>query len=145
MSLSRHHIRYAHNPLHAELKQVFDHLFNESAPANTAGHRWQPRVDVREEAERFVILADLPGVDPANIDISMDKGVLSIKGERSADAHGEGDRVSRREREHGEFLRQFALPESADPESIVATNKHGVLEVVIPKRPQSTPRRIQVQ
>ncbi|KFN44669.1 Hsp20/alpha crystallin family protein [Arenimonas oryziterrae] len=145
MSLARHHLRYSHNPLHAELKQVFDHLFNDAAAANTATARWQPRVDIKEEAGRFVILADLPGVDPAAIEISMDKGVLTIQGERKADEPVDGERLARTEREQGAFQRQFTLPDSADAENIVATGKHGVLEIVIPKRPQSTPRRIQVQ
>ena len=80
----------------------------------------------------------------------MDKGVLSIRGERSAEERSaeersEGERYSRIERAHGVFYRRFALPESADPEGISATGKHGVLEITIPKRAESTSRRINVQ
>jgi HSP20 family protein len=75
----------------------------------------------------------------------MDKGILSIKGERNAESKDENERFSRIERSHGVFYRRFALPESANPEGIVANGKHGVLEIVIPKRPETTPRRIQVQ
>jgi HSP20 family protein len=101
-------------------------------------------VDIKEEADRFLILADLPGVDPNAIEVQMDKGILSIKGERQAESVTEGDRYSRVERAHGVFYRRFALPDSANPEGITATGKHGVLEISIPKRPETTPRRIQV-
>jgi len=104
-----------------------------------------PRVDIKEEAERFVIFVDLPGLDPKDIEVNMDKGVLSIKGERKAESRVENERYSRVERAHGIFYRRFALPESANPEGIAATGKNGVLEIAIPKRPETTPRRITVQ
>ena len=75
----------------------------------------------------------------------MDKGILSIKGERTAEERSEGERYSRVERAHGVFYRRFALPESANPDGISATGRNGVLEISIPKRPESTPRRINVQ
>jgi HSP20 family protein len=102
-------------------------------------------VDIREEDNRFVIFADLPGVDPKDIEVNMDKGILSIRGERSMESRTEDERFSRIERAHGVFHRRFALPESADPEGIAASGRHGVLEITIPKRPETTPRRIQVQ
>ncbi len=110
-----------------------------------ASGQWVPRVDIREEADRFVILADVPGVDPQAIEIQMDKGVLSLKGERAVDAVGEDVRPTRSERGHGAFERRFALPDSADAEAITASGRHGVLRIDIPKRAETTPRRIQVQ
>jgi HSP20 family protein len=101
-------------------------------------------VDIKEEADRFVLYADIPGVDPDAIDIQMDKGLLTIKGERSSVRREEGERYSRVERSHGVFHRRFALPDSADPDGITASGEHGVLEIVIPKRPETTPRRIRV-
>jgi HSP20 family protein len=74
----------------------------------------------------------------------MDKGMLTIKGERRAERSVQNERYSRVERLHGSFHRRFALPDSADPEGITASGSNGVLEIVIPKRPESTPRRIQV-
>jgi HSP20 family protein len=139
--IRHHHLR--HHPLHDELRQAFAPWFAErDAPASAA---WTPRCDIREDAERFVILADLPGIDPKDIEIAMDKGILSIRGERAAEAKDEAERPSRRERAHGVFHRRFALPESADADGIVATGRHGVLEIAIPKRAAATPRRIQVQ
>jgi HSP20 family protein len=147
MSLIRHHAWNQRNPFQDEIKQVFDKFFGETDAdaSSVVTSQWVPRVDIKEEAERFVIFADLPGVDPKDIEIHMDKGILSIKGERSTESKDENERFSRIERSHGVFYRRFALPESANPEGIAATGRHGVLEIVIPKRPETTPRRIQVQ
>lgn len=143
MSLSRHFVTHPSHLQH-QIRQAFGQLAGDDATPS-APSQWVPRVDIKEEAERFVIFADLPGVDPNSIEVQMDKGVLSIKGERSTGSAEEGTRFSRVERAHGQFSRRFALPDSANPEGITATGKHGVLEITIPKRPEVTPRRIQVQ
>jgi HSP20 family protein len=129
-----------------EMKQVFDKFFGETDTdqSNVVTSQWTPRVDIKEEPERFVILADIPGVEPKDIEIHMDKGILSIKGERSVESSVDNDRYSRVERAHGMFYRRFALPDSANPEGIAAKGKNGVLEITIPKKPETTPRRIQV-
>jgi HSP20 family protein len=133
--------------LQDEMKQMFDKFFNagDGDASSVVTSQWVPRVDIREEDNRFVIFADLPGVDPKDIEVNMDKGILSIRGERSMESRTEDERFSRIERAHGVFHRRFALPESADPEGIAASGRHGVLEITIPKRPETTPRRIQVQ
>ena len=147
MSLIRHQPWTTNNPLHEEIKQVFDKFLNDTDTdaSSVVTSQWVPRVDIKEEAERFVIFVDLPGVDPKDIEVNMDKGILSIKGERKAESRVESERYSRVERAHGIFYRRFALPESANPEGIAATGKNGVLEIAIPKRPETTPRRITVQ
>ena len=148
MTLTRH-LGWNHNPqpLQDEIKQVFERFFGETETdaSSVVTSQWVPRVDIKEEPNRFVIFADLPGVDPNAIEVHMDKGVLSIRGERQSETRAENERYSRVERAHGIFYRRFALPESADPEGIVATGRHGVLEITIPKRPETTPRRISVQ
>lgn len=143
-------IRYtAQHPrlLQEEIKQVFEKFLSgdDTDASSVVTSQWVPRVDVKEEADRFLILADLPGVDPNSIEVHMDKGILSIKGERKTESVSEGKGYSRVERAHGSFYRRFSLPDSANPEGITATGKHGVLEISIPKRPETTPRRIQVQ
>jgi len=126
--------------------RAFQHAFDRfagsdgSLPAGVAS--WAPRVDIREEGGRFVIRADVPGVDPAAIEVSMDRNVLSISGERAADPTDASGRFSRQERSHGPFHRRFVLPDIVDAEHISASNRHGVLEIVIPKRAESAPRRI---
>ncbi len=133
--------------LQDEFRQVFERFFQGSDLADGSSvvtSQWTPRVDIREDANRFVILADLPGVDPSDVEILMDKGILSIKGERRAEVEDANERFSRIERRYGSFHRRFALPDGADPDGITAHGRHGVLEIHIPKRPESTPRRIPV-
>jgi HSP20 family protein len=133
--------------LHDELKQAFDKFFSavdEGDQSNVVTSQWTPRVDIKEESNRFLIFADIPGVDPKEIEVHMEKGILSIKGERKSETKEEGDNFTRVERSRGVFYRRFALPDSADPEKITAAGKHGVLEITIPKKPETTPRRISI-
>ena len=106
---------------------------------------WTPSVDVKEEAERFVIHADIPGVDPKDIDISMEDGVLSLSGERKTETRDQQDGWTRTERRSGRFLRRFTLPEGTDAENISAHGSHGVLEITIPKIAKVAPKKIQVK
>lgn len=148
MSLMRYQQAWpAQARIHDDLKQVFDRFLNNTDSADESAvvtSQWVPRVDIKEEGDRFVILADLPGVDPEHVEVLMDKGILSIKGERSSEVAEQSERFSRIERRYGSFHRRFALPDTADADGITATGHNGVLEITIPKRPESTPRRIQV-
>ena len=142
---------WAGNSVQSELRQAFDRLLegnlldqDDADESSVVTSQWVPRVDVKEESDRFVLYADLPGIDPNDIEVSMDKGVLSIKGERRSETSSQTERFSRIERRYGSFHRRFALPDSADPEGISAMGRHGVLEITIPKRPETKPRRIQV-
>jgi HSP20 family protein len=132
------------------IKQIFDRLFEGNLfqgatdESSVVTSQWVPRVDIKEEPNRFLLYADLPGVDPQDNEEQMDKGVQTIKGERRDESLLESERYSRIERRHGTFHRRFALPESADAEGISASGHNGVLTISIPKRPESTPRRIQV-
>lgn len=131
----------------AEFKQLFDRVIhdNDADQSNVVTSQWAPRVDIKEEDNRFMILADIPGVDPAEIEVHMDKGILTIKGERTTASSEDSAQYSRVERSHGVFYRRFSLPDSADAESISANGRNGVLEISIPKKPESTPRRIEVK
>ena len=129
-----------------EMKQVFGQFFGENGDqSNVVTSQWAPRVDIREEEKRFVILHDIPGVDPKDIEVSMDKGILSIKGERNAENKEQAGKFTRVERSWGSFYRRFALPDSADADGISASGKHGVLEISIPKKPETTPRKIEIR
>ena len=115
----------------------------QGALASTAD--WAPRVDVKEEAERFLIHADVPGVDPKDIEVSMEDGVLTISGERKTESRETQDGWTRVERHSGRFQRSFTLPDTADAEGITAKGEHGSLEIVIPKLVKATPRKIAVK
>ena len=147
MNIVRYRQWPAQRVLRGEIRQVFDRFIDGTADSDgsaAAASQWKPLVDIREEADRFVIQADLPGIDPAEIEVHMDKGVLSIKGERKDGSEVETGRYSRIERRHGSFHRRFALPDSTDADGIAASGRNGVLEISIPKKPHTTPRRIQV-
>lgn len=109
------------------------------------GSDWTPAVDIKEEDDRFVLHADIPGVSADEIELSMDQNVLTIKGERKHESTESGQGFKRVERSHGIFARRFALPEGVDAEHISASSKDGVLEVVIPKQEPQSARRISVQ
>lgn len=134
------------NGLQSELKQAFERFFGEADAdqSNVVTSQWTPRVDIKEEPQRFVIFADIPGVDPQQIEIHMDKGILTIRGERATESREEGEKYSRIERSRGTSYRRFALPDSANPDAIEARGHHGVLEISIPKKPETTPRRITI-
>lgn len=146
--ISRYRPWAAQHPLHDEFRQMMDRFLENDEgtdQSNVVTSQWAPRVDIREEAKRFVIEADIPGVDPKDIEVHMDKGILSIRGERKSEQAVEEGNYTRVERSRGVFHRRFALPDSADPEGISATGKHGVLEISIPKRPETTPRKIEIK
>ena len=129
------------------LHDEMDRLFNRYSPENETSMSsadWTPAVDVKEEENRFLIKADIPGVDPKDIEVHMDKGVLTIEGKRESEATEEKEGYKRVERVYGSFSRRFTLPDTADAENIKAESKHGVLEIVIPKRTAAEPRRIEI-
>ena len=146
MLLTRYEPWSAMRQLQNEMSRVFDSaVAGAEDGSNVVTSRWTPAVDVKETSEQFVITADIPGVEPKDIEVTMEHGVLTIKGERRLETRDEGDNGYRRvERAYGSFYRRFTLPDTADAEAISASGKHGVLEVVIPKRAALQPKRISV-
>ena len=126
--------------------QRFDRAPGKDAEGGeSATGSWIPHVDIHEEAERFLVVADVPGVDGKDIEITAEKGVLTVRGERGSDKKAAADGYTRVERASGTFLRRFTLPETSDAEAIKASHVNGVLEISIPKRPREQPRRISIQ
>jgi HSP20 family protein len=136
-------LRYEPWSLVNRLQRQLDDAFSADA-ADGEGAWWIPQVDVYEEPERFAVLVDVPGVEPKDIEITAEKGVLTIRGERRPRAQEASSAYRRLERHSGRFLRRFTLPESANLDSISARHNQGVLEVTIPKQAKLQPRRIEV-
>ena len=130
--------------LHRDLDRIARSRFNGSDD-ESAVTNWVPAVDIIEEENRFVLHADVPGVDPKDIEVSMDAGVLSVSGERQSENVTSESGFRRVERAHGRFFRRFNLPDTADGEGITARSSNGILEVSIPKRPELQARRITVE
>ena len=120
------------------------HFSTTRAGAANQEHGWLPAVDIREEDTRYLINADVPGINSKDIEITLEDGVLSIKGERSTETGVSEEGYRRRERTRGTFMRQFTLPDTVDANSISASAKDGVLEVTIPKQDKPVPKKITV-
>ena len=133
--------------LQREMGTLFDPLLGTRDEGLTiATSEWVPAVDIREEENRFLVQADIPGVPPEDIEVKMENGMLSIKGERKEEHKEEREGYQRIERSYGSFHRRFTLPETADPEGITAKSNDGLLEVIIPKREAPVQsRRINVE
>ena len=129
------------NQLQKELERSRD---MQSGDDTVATAEWIPAVDIKEEDDKFVLHADMPGVSPDAISVNMEAGVLTLKGEKNTEAKVEKDSYKRIERSYGSFYRRFSLPDSADAEAISAKCKNGVLEIVIPKREAVKPKKIEV-
>jgi HSP20 family protein len=132
-----------HRELLNDLGRLYDQRpVNDGSSGATAD--WIPAVDVEEYGDKFVIYADVPGVDSKQIEITLEKGLLTLSGERRSGADQQGIERQRTERARGRFYRRFSLPDTADSEAVSARGNNGVLEIVIPKRPTAQPRRISV-
>ena len=141
-------IRYQPWGLMRSLQDDIDRLFEsrlstDDTVASTSS--WTPPVDIREQDEHFVIHADIPGVSPENIEVTMEDGVLTISGSREEESRTEKEGYRRVERVAGRFFRRFTLPDTANSEAITAKSHNGVLEVIIPKQAKVMPRKIDVQ
>jgi HSP20 family protein len=132
--------------LQNEINRLFSVFGDWDSTGATAA--WVPPVDIHEYDDRFELYMDLPGVDPANVDITLENGVLTVSGERPAPAKDANDAENgtarRTERGHGRFYRRFVLPDTVDSDRVQATDRHGVLELTIPKQAKALPRRIKV-
>ena len=129
-----------------QLRQEVNRLFNLFSPATEPFFsRVYPAINLTEKGDNFLVRAELPGVNPESLDISVVEGRLQIRGERKADFEEENLSYHRREREAGFFRRTIALPERVDPGKVSASLKTGVLTVTLPKSEDAKPRKITVE
>ena len=106
---------------------------------------WMPAVDVRETKDSLEISAELPGLEPKDVEVSVENGVLILKGSRRFEKATEGETYHRVERAYGSFERSFSLPTNVDPEKVHAAYRHGVLHLTLPKREEAKPRSISIR
>ncbi|RMF95698.1 MAG: Hsp20/alpha crystallin family protein [Gammaproteobacteria bacterium] len=106
---------------------------------------WRPAANISETDKEYIIKAELPEVKKEDIEVAIDDGVLTIKGERRLEKRDENEKQHRIESFYGSFARSFTLPSDADEEHIEAESKDGVLTVRIPKVPAATPKRVEVK
>lgn len=144
-SVTRHESYYIPR-LQEEINRLFGNAKENDSSSATAS--WIPLVDIHEFADRFELYVDLPGVDPSQVELTLDGGILTLSGDRVEQqiSGNQGNALEARRVEggHGRFHRRFVLPDTADGERVNATGKNGVLTVRIPKQQKSMPRRIQI-
>src|SRR5438552_14309353 len=128
-------------------QEQFNRLFNEAfsrlAGAEPSSRGWAPVVDIREADHHLVLTAELPGVNPNDVEIRVENSTLYLKGERKLEASEQS--YHQIERAYGPFSRAFTLPDSVDPNNVVAEFKDGVLTITLPKREGAKSRNVKIQ
>ena len=145
--LSRYNPWSALTDLERQMDQLMKGVFRGAGLGSQQAKAWTPAVDVFSRESDLVIRAELPGVDPAkDVDISVEDGVLRIRGQRKSEQRDEGANYFRMETSYGAFERNIPLPDGVNIDDIKAAHKNGVLEVVVPGAAQIAPAtRIPVQ
>ena len=128
----------------SSLRREIDRLFEDMGGV-TSGGRWMPAADVREDENAIDIDIELAGLNPDDVDINVENGMLSVSGEkRTESTEGKEGQYHSVERRYGSFVRSFQLPQGVDESKITANFNHGLLTVEIPKTALPQPRRIQI-
>jgi HSP20 family protein len=130
------------------MNRIFEDAFRgqgRSGEEDWLGGSWAPPVDIYEHDGNLVLKAELPGIDPKDVDVRVENNVLTLRGERKFDQEVKRENCHRVERAYGTFSRSFTLPNVVDTQSIKAEFKDGVLRVTMPKREEAKPKQIQVQ
>lgn len=144
MSIIRRQPNYWLQDFENELFPLMSKWFDNESSGHTI-QNWVPKVDVKEEKDKYLAFVDLPGVDPKDIEIEMDGHTLTIKGERQSASESKDENFFRVERAYGKFCRQFSLPDTIDSSAIQAKTKQGVLTIVLPKVVEQKAKKIQIQ
>ena len=133
----------------ASMQEHFNRLLGSTLPSRERDEElslgaWIPPVDISEDTERIVLTAELPGFKEDELEIQMEGGVLTLRGERKFEEEKEGRTYHRRERSYGQFVRSFTLPNNVDRDRIKASFSNGLLEIELPKREEARPKQIPI-
>ena len=128
------------------LRREIDRLFDDAFVGRGGGANWHPAVDIEETSTELRLDVELPGIREEDVELEVENGVLSVRGQKSAERKEEGEegRYHLVERSYGSFFRSFQLPNGVDDKQIQAEFDHGVLRIRIPKAALAQPRRIQI-
>jgi HSP20 family protein len=130
------------------LNRIFDDTFRGNPRGSdedwALGGQWAPSVDIFEHEGNLVLRAELPGIEPKDVDVHVENNVLTLRGERKFESEVKREKYHRVERAYGTFSRSFTLPNVVDTEKIKAEYKDGMLQVTLPQREEAKPKQIQV-
>jgi HSP20 family protein len=129
--------------LQDQINRLFNDTFERTGQESNLT-AWAPAVDIYENEHELVVKADLPDIDPKDLDIRVENNILTIRGERKFEKKVNEDNYLRVERAYGAFSRSFALANTVNPDGIKADYQNGVLTLVIPKREEAKPKQIKV-
>ena len=129
----------------ARIQDEVNRLFDDRAYRTGESVGWTPSCDIYEDAEGVTLRFELAGVEPKDVDVRFENGVLTVRGERKLESDEKRANYHRIERSYGTFTRSFSLPGTLDPERIKAEAKNGVLSITLPKKAEAKPRAIQVK
>src|ERR1035441_1385399 len=125
--------------------RVFEDAFTRMVNEPSANRPWSPAVDIYETENELVLKADVPDVDPKDIDVKVENQTLTISGERKFEQENPGKGYHRIERSYGSFVRSFAVPNAFDTDKIAADFRNGVLSVTLPKKEAAKPRQVKIE
>lgn len=131
--------------LQDEVNRVFSGSFNRSDETGMMRGAWNPSVDIFENKDSLILEAELPGMSPENVNISIENNVLTIHGERKFEKKDEGDNFHRVERSYGSFTRSFTLPPTVSSDNVEANFENGILRLQLAKREDAKPKRIEIK
>ncbi len=139
--------RWEPYPGMTRLQSDLSRLFETTLGANrgTESFGWAPAVDVFEDTEGLTFKFEVPEVDPKDVSVNLEDGVLTVRGERKLEREEKKENYHRIEREYGTFARSFTLPATFDANKVTAETKNGVLRIYVPKRAEAKPKSIQVK
>jgi HSP20 family protein len=134
--------------LQERMNRMFDESFRGAgrgaAEEDWVGGAWAPAVDIYEQDGNIVLKAELPGIDPKDVDVRVENNILTLRGERKLDNEVKRESYHRVERSYGTFIRSFTLPNMIDTEKIKAEYKDGVLRMILPKKDEAKPKQISI-
>ena len=129
--------------LQDQINRLFSDSFDRTGEEGSLT-AWAPAVDIYETEHELVVKADLPDIDPKDLDIRVENNILTIRGERKFEKQVNEDKYLRVERSYGSFARSFTLANTVNAEAIKADYQNGVLTLTIPKREEAEPKQIKV-
>jgi HSP20 family protein len=129
--------------LQDQINRLFNDAFERTGQESNLTS-WAPAVDIHENEHELVVKADLPGIDPKDLDIRVENNILTIRGERRFEKKVNEDNYLRVERAYGSFSRSFSLANTVNPDGIKADYQNGVLTLNVPKREEAKPKQIKV-
>ena len=139
-------VPYDFDQMRQEMDRLWESFFEER-PRRKMGEEeeWFPSLDVAETKNEIVVKAEVPGMDPKDIDISLSNGILTIKGEKEEKREEEEENYHLVERSHGAFARSIQLPTEVQGNKVNASYKNGVLKIVLPKSEEAKSKEIKIK